>query len=64
MPNLVNAGSVEDIRCTIKLVGEKYSDKQILDDISWEKDHHNRKTVIKMLYSLLHRNQKDAAKPS
>jgi hypothetical protein len=59
MSNLINAGSVEDIRCTLQHAYSKLSIRDLLGDIYVEKHGSNRSTVIKLLEAAVHKKQKE-----
>lgn len=57
--HIVNLGSVEDIRATLRIPGE-IPPQRLRNEIAYEKNNKNRATVIKMLESKLRKmtNQK------
>jgi hypothetical protein len=53
MPKIINAGSVDDIRCMLKLEKSRLTIKQLLLEIEAETKGQNRKTVIDMLQAAI-----------
>jgi len=53
MSKIINAGSVDDIRCMLKLQQAKLTIKQLLLEIEDETKGQNRKTVIDMLQAAI-----------
>jgi len=57
--NLSNKGNVDDIRSSMNIKGiTTYSIKKLIREIEYEKQHKNRKTVIKLFESKIKQLQK------
>lgn len=59
--NLINAGSVEDIRSSLNLSGSNLSIVYLRGQILMERQGQNRSTVIKLLESQINKNSKTHA---
>lgn len=56
--SLINSGSVDDIRCILKLNEKKYTIEKLLQEIKAEQERQNRKSVIDILQTAINRKNK------
>lgn len=59
MPIIINAGSVDDIRCRLKLGEAKFTVKELMEEIKAEVKGKGRKSIIDMLQAAIKRKNKE-----
>lgn len=62
MITICNASSVDDVKNTFRLSEEKMSIPELEDEIKYEREHRNRKSVISMLDGAIKRKVKESKK--